>query len=102
MRRCKVYVHDTEAGDLVENDNGTYTFTYRAEYYGDPVSLSMPVRKEPYNSSFLFPVFFNMLSEGANRKIQSRILHIDENDDFGIMMATAGYDTIGAVTIRPY
>ena len=102
MRRCKVYVHDTEAGDLVETDNGTYTFTYRDGYSGAPVSLTMPVRKEPYHRDFLVPVFFNMLSEGANRKIQSRMLHIDENDDFGIMMATARYDTIGAVTIRPY
>lgn len=101
MRRCKVFVHDIEAGTLVENDNGIYTFTYRDGYSGDPVSLSMPVREEPYQSDFLFPVFFNMLSEGANRQVQSQLLHIDENDDFGIMMATAGCDTIGAITVKP-
>jgi serine/threonine-protein kinase HipA len=42
-----------------------------------------------------------MLSEGANRKLQSQLLHIDEHDDFGIMLATAQFDTIGAVTIKP-
>jgi serine/threonine-protein kinase HipA len=42
-----------------------------------------------------------MLSEGANRQVQSMLLHIDENDDFGIMLATAQCDTIGAVTIKP-
>ena len=42
-----------------------------------------------------------MLSEGANRQVQSTLLHIDENDDFGIMLATAQHDTIGAVTIKP-
>ena len=42
-----------------------------------------------------------MLSEGANRQVQSTLLHIDENDDFGIMLATAGHDTIGAVTVKP-
>ena len=61
----------------------------------------MPVRKEPYSSDHLFPFFFNMLSEGANRIMQSLMLHIDENDDFGILLATAQTDTIGAVTIKP-
>ena len=61
----------------------------------------MPVRVEPYRSSHLFPYFFNMLSEGANRQTQSQLLHIDENDDFGILLATAQEDTIGAVTIKP-
>jgi serine/threonine-protein kinase HipA len=42
-----------------------------------------------------------MLSEGANRQLQSTMLHIDENDDFGILLATAQNDTIGAVTIQP-
>lgn len=101
MRKCKVFVHDIEAGDLVETDNGIYTFTYCGGYSGAPVSLSMPVREEPYLCKFLFPVFFNMLSEGANRQVQSQLLHIDEDDDFGIMMATAGCDTIGAVTVKP-
>jgi serine/threonine-protein kinase HipA len=61
----------------------------------------MPVRTEPYRSAHLFPYFFNMLSEGANRQMQSLLLHIDETDDFGIMLATAQYDTIGAVTVKP-
>ena len=37
----------------------------------------------------------------SNRQVQSMLHHIDENDDFGIMLATAGHDTIGAVTIKP-
>jgi HipA-like protein len=42
-----------------------------------------------------------MLSEGVNRKLQSRMLRIDENDFFGLLMASAQYDTIGAITIKP-
>lgn len=101
MRACKVYVHDTEAGILQETDNKEYVFTYHVNYQGEPVCLAMPVRQEPYHSDYLFPYFFNMLSEGANRQVQSTLLHIDEKDDFGIMLATAQYDTIGAVTIKP-
>ena len=101
MRECKVYVHDVEAGLLQETDDREYVFTYHNDYQGDPVCLAMPVRQKVYRSDHLFPYFFNMLSEGANRQVQSTLLHIDEKDDFGIMLATAQYDTIGAVTIKP-
>jgi serine/threonine-protein kinase HipA len=101
MRQCKVFVHDKEAGLLQETDAKEYVFSYNEGYMGDPVCLAMPVRKEPYRSRYLFPYFFNMLSEGSNRQVQSTLHHIDEKDDFGIMMATAQFDTIGAVTIKP-
>ena len=101
MRQCKVYVHDVEAGVLKETDDHQYIFTYNNNYTGAPVCIAMPVSSEPYQSDYLFPYFFNMLSEGANRQTQSMLLHIDENDDFGILMATAHNDTIGAVTIKP-
>lgn len=101
MRQCKVLVHDVEAGILQETDDRQYVFTYHEDYHGEPVCLAMPVRKDAYQSVVLFPYFFNMLSEGANRQLQSTLLHIDENDDFGILLATAQIDTIGAVTIKP-
>jgi HipA-like protein len=41
-----------------------------------------------------------MLSEGVNRKLQCRLLKIDEDDNFGLLMATAQYDTIGAITVK--
>ena len=101
MRQCKVFVHDVEAGILQETDDRQYIFTYLYGYSGAPVCIAMPVRTEPYRSAHLFPYFFNMLSEGANRQTQSMLLHIDENDDFGILLATAQEDTIGAVTVKP-
>lgn len=101
MRACRVYVHDIEAGLLQETDNREYVFTYNDDYHGEPVCIAMPVKQKVYRSAHLFPYFFNMLSEGANRQVQSTLLHIDEKDDFGIMLATAQYDTIGAVTVKP-
>ena len=105
MRKCKVYVHQIEAGELTETNNNQYTFTYAKDYLRDknnpPVCLRMPLREEPYHSEYLFPYFFNMLSEGENRMMQSQYLHIPPEDDFGILLATAQYDTIGAVTVKP-
>lgn len=93
MRQCEVYLHGIKAGMLTEEDNGEYTFIYDSSYLekGDcpSVSLTLPLREEPYRSTVLFPFFFNMLSEGENRKLQSRLLHVDAEDDFGILLATA-------------
>ncbi|WP_459186975.1 HipA N-terminal domain-containing protein [Parabacteroides sp. APC149_11_2_Y6] len=105
MRQCEVYLHGIKSGTLTEENNGEYTFTYAPSYLEEekypPISLTLPLRKEPYRSPTLFPFFFNMLSEGENRKLQSQLLHIDAEDDFGILLATAQHDTIGAVTIKP-
>lgn len=104
MRQCEVYLHDIRAGLLTEEDNGEYVFAYESSYVADkmpPVSPTLPLREEPYRSPYLFAVFFNMLSEGENRRIQSRLLHIDSSDDFGILLATAQNDTVGAITVKP-
>lgn len=104
-RRAAVYVKGTFLGILTETDGKHYAFRYDDAYFNDvskpAVSLTMPKDCQEYHSSFLFPVFFNMTSEGENRRIQSRLLKIDEKDDFGILLATAHTDTIGAITVKP-
>ena len=71
MRRCEVYLHGIKAGMLTKEDSGEYTFTYDSSYLEKEdypsVSLTLPLREEPYRSTVLFPFFFNMLSEGENR-----------------------------------
>jgi serine/threonine-protein kinase HipA len=105
MRKCEVLVHGIVAGVLTETDAPrTYRFEYADDYLrqsGPQVCLAMPLRREAYCSDVLFPFFFNMLSEGENRALQSAVLHIDKDDDFGILLETAQYDTAGAVTVRP-
>lgn len=105
MRRCEVFVHDQKAGVLKEISRQNYEFDYDRDYLQKqnavPVSLTLPLSDKPYHSKVLFPFFFNMLSEGENRELQSRLQHIDKDDDFGILLATAQYDTIGAVTVKP-
>lgn len=105
MRCCKVFVNDIEAGLLVETDPPReYVFRYKADYLTKglpPVSLLLPLRAEEYRSPHLFPYFFNMLSEGENREIQSAFHQIPKEDDFGILLATAQNDTPGAVTVLP-
>jgi serine/threonine-protein kinase HipA len=105
MRALKVYRNGDLAGTLTEENHQHFVFRYNDNYFNDAkkpaISLTLPKTQKEYQSNFLFPFFFNMLSEGVNRKLQSTQLRIDENDSFGLLMATAQYDTIGAVTIKP-
>lgn len=105
MRQAGVYVNKVYAGKLQEQDSAHYVFDYDQAYLASSdasaVCCAMPLSCSHYESSYLFPFFSNLLSEGENRKFQSVVLKIDENDDFGILLATANYDTIGCVTVKP-
>lgn len=102
---ANVYINNVLAGVIVENNRNDYIFRYDNTYYQNrsnpPVSLTLPLTRQEHRSTHLFPFSSNMLSEGSNRRIQSRFLKIDENDNFGLLLATAQYDTPGAITIKP-
>ena len=104
MRRAEVYRNGVLAGILTETDSLRYEFQYDSGYFQDQskpgISLTLPKRQQVYTSEHLFPFFFNMLSEGTNRAVQSRQLKVDEKDYFGLLLATAQYDTVGAITLK--
>ncbi|MDZ7772553.1 MAG: HipA N-terminal domain-containing protein [Balneolaceae bacterium] len=100
-----VYRNGARVGMLRQYDRGTYEFEYDDRWYRDPgkppVSLTLPKTRKIHKSDHLFPFFYNMLAEGANRKFQARQLKIDERNYFDLLLATAHFDTIGAVTVKP-
>ena len=104
MRTGDVYVNGIIAGVIAEEPGNGYSFVYDDRYYENPslpaVSLTLPKTQKSYRAPYLFPFFANMLSEGSNRAAQSKLHHVDINDDFGILLATAYVDTPGAVTIK--
>lgn len=104
MRQLEVYMNNCKAGMLTESHRGRgYSFRYYSEYLEScmpPISVTLPKRKEAYESVRLFPLFSNMLPEGANRRIICRSSRIDEKDFFGILTAMAGRDFIGAVHVK--
>ena len=105
MRAMEIYRNGILAGILTEENRQHYVFKYDDQYFNDTskvaISLTLPKSQKEYSSKYLFPFFFNMLSEGVNRKLQSTQLRIDEEDHFGLLAATAQCDTIGAITVRP-
>jgi serine/threonine-protein kinase HipA len=105
MRKALVYSRSRLAGELLEISPDEYLFRYTDEYFNDvsapAVSLTLTKRQQEYHAKTLFPFFYNMLSEGSNRALQSQLLKIDENDNFGLLLATAQCDTLGIVTVKP-
>lgn len=104
MRTLEIYRNGVLAGQLIEENTDLYSFRYDLSYLmnekNPAISLTLPKKEEKFRSNLLFPFFFNMLSEGVNRKLQSLYLRIDENDHFGLLAATAQTDTIGAITVK--
>lgn len=102
--RASVHINGTLAAVLEKDGQGKYRFQYELAYLGRrdayPISLTLPLQEAPVASDHLFPFFAGLLSEGVNKDIQCRLLRIDEDDEFSRLLATAGDDTIGAVTIK--
>lgn len=99
-----VLINEEIAGTIIYNGS-VYVFKYDDNYYNNPqkkaISVTLPKTQQEYKSKELFPFFFNMLSEGVNKKLQCRQLKIDESDYFGLLLATGGTETIGAVSVKP-
>ncbi len=102
LRKAHVYVDDVYAGMLLETDNG-YSFSYDETYLSSenplPVSLTLPLRKEPYESETLFPFFDGIIPEGWLLNLVSNNWKINPKDRFGLLLVSCK-DTIGNVTIK--
>jgi HipA-like protein len=103
MRKAQVLFKGEEAGVLTQQDSGAFVFQYNLSWVEGTrkpaISLTLPKKTSAYHSRSLFPFFFNMLPEGSNKQAVCKLNRIDQGDDFGLLMATARVDTIGAVTV---
>ena len=100
MRKADVFMHDFHAGVFEEiSPRRSYRFTYDSTYAGPPVSLTAPVRPEPYEYEAFPPFLEGLLPEGYNLEALLRALKIDRQDLFSQLLAV-GKDMVGAVTVR--
>lgn len=99
--QAQVFYKEIFAGTLLKT-NDEYLFTYDKDYLKNktPISMSLPLREEPYHSKELFPFFKGLLPEGWYLDIVSLSQKVDTKDYFGILISTSALDTTGAVTIR--
>jgi len=101
MRRGEVFYQNILAGNVEERDEG-YFFTYNENYISQPdakpVSLTFPLREEPYNSSTLFSFFDGLIPEGWLLEIAEENWKLDSRDRMGLLLSCCR-DCIGAVHI---
>ena len=102
-RKAEIHNNGVLGGTLEKTDL-EFIFRYNEKYFGDnscrAISLTMPKKKIEFRSKTLFPFFYGLLSEGVNKQTQCRLLRIDENDHFGLLLSTAHSDTIGSITVK--
>lgn len=97
-RRAAIHQHRQLAGQLRSADARGWTFAYEVGYDGPPVSLTLPVRAEPYEFED-FPAFLEgLLPEGPQLEALLRKHKIDRHDAFR-QLVTVGADLIGSLTV---
>jgi serine/threonine-protein kinase HipA len=99
MRKAEIYQQRTLAGILEEVDRNTYRFVYHSGYRGEPISLALPVREEPYEFKKFPPIFEGLLPEGLQLEAMLRKYKIDKNDMFR-QLVTVGEDVVGSLRVK--
>jgi serine/threonine-protein kinase HipA len=102
-KRGRVFVCNIFAGELEERDEGGFIFSYDQDYLLSKtpraVSLTMPLRSEPYHSSTLFPFFDGLIPEGWLLNITTQNWKIDARDRMELLLRVCG-DCVGTVHIE--
>lgn len=102
MRKAQVFYHNILAGTIWETEEG-YTFRYDENYLknekSEPVSLTLPLQKESYQSKILFPFFDGLIPEGWLLEIAVTNWKLNPRDRFGLLLTMCS-DCIGCVSVK--
>lgn len=101
--RLVVYIDNTVVGYLWLDKKRTFCFQYDENWLQKctiPLSLSLPLRSEPYLADESHSFFANLLPEQKVRHIVARNLGVSPQNDFGLLEKIGG-DCAGAVSLYP-
>lgn len=103
MKRALIFYRDLLAGKLSESDEG-YVFQYDKAYLSrpdaEPISLTLPLRNDAYQSPVLFPFFDGLIPEGWLLDVALRNTDISILDRMSLLLLCCK-DCIGAVSVVP-
>ncbi|MBU0462863.1 MAG: type II toxin-antitoxin system HipA family toxin [Proteobacteria bacterium] len=101
--KLNVFVNQFKVGELWLDDQGRFCFQYCEPWLNNPnnqrLSISLPLRGEPFLKDSSYAYFTNLLPEGKILSVLSRNLGISDNDYFGLLKAIGG-DCAGAVSLH--
>lgn len=102
MQTAKVYFKNSLAGHLCQSLEG-YEFQYDMAYLSQktarPISLTLPLKTQPYISDELFPFFDGLLPEGWLLDIALQQLPPEQQNRFNVLLHFCK-DCVGAVSVH--
>jgi len=100
LRTAHILYKNQHAGLLDETAGGGTRFVYEPQWQ-TPIACCFPIaRREHEWATGLHPFFEHLAPEGWLRQEQARTGHVQQEDDFGLLLLY-GADCIGAVGIKP-
>jgi len=97
-KELSVRLHGEEIG-ILGHVNGKMEFTYN-DNAKTPISLSLPLQKEPFKEKACRAYFGGLLPENLNmRELLAKKYNININDDFKLLKAI-GHDCAGAISFH--
>lgn len=99
MKSANIYQKKELAGLLEGRDDGSYRFTYKVGYRGEPVSLTMPTSLPVWEFPHFPAPFEGLLPEGVQLDALLRIRKLDKSDLFGQLLEV-GQDVVGSLRIE--
>jgi serine/threonine-protein kinase HipA len=104
MTNLDVYLHSDHIGHLTRLEQARIQFTYDENWLRDPdaipLSLSLPLRDEPFSDEECEPFFAGLLPEGDFLKAVARAFAVSAANPFALLNAIGG-ECAGAVSLSP-
>jgi serine/threonine-protein kinase HipA len=101
VNELDVYLHDGRAGYLRRLDGARLEFAYDPSWLAEaeaPVSLSLPLREEPYQDAECRPFFAGLLPEGGFLRAIARTFHVSAGNPFSVLEEIGG-ECAGAISL---
>lgn len=101
MNVLAVCLHGRRAGTLERLPQARLRFTYSSSYVSAgaaPISLSLPLREEPFEHAECAPFFQGLLPEGDFLRAIARTFHVSADNPFAVLAAIGG-ECAGAIAL---
>ncbi|MCY3996541.1 MAG: type II toxin-antitoxin system HipA family toxin [Rhodobacter sp.] len=102
--RLIIWWNDDVVGQLTLNQYGEPEFSYAPNWLAKPgaraVSVSLPLRPEPFDRRATLPFFEGLLPEATQRTTMARALGVSERNEFRLL-EEIGREVAGAIEIWP-
>lgn len=103
MTALDVYLHKDLVGTLERHEQAQLGFRYAPEWVergGEALSLSLPLREEPFADAECRPFFAGLLPEGEFLRSIARFFQVSGDNPFSVLSEIGG-ECAGAVSMAP-